>query len=428
MNLEIKKMPSLFKYLLRTVSVATPAAGLIGAIIPFTLPYEFTLMNHVTSGSITAIGGALIGIVISFINYKRFLKPGDELISSIKHIYERDLTKKANMENMGYLEAIGNTLNQTINALEEEIKLIKSSALNIHDINDVNIDIMEKMDKDSSLVENFLTENSDTLDQILIDFKKISNFVTNLSSQTEEVIATTKDMLKNTENSKTSIEETKIYANNTQNNLIGLNEKFTNVEQMISEFNNKMNVVSDVIKMIDSISSQTNLLALNASIEAARAGEAGRGFMVVADEVKKLATQSADATNKISSIINELVTGSEEIKVVFSQGMEFSIQTKDDFSKMYKQLNQISEFLSYNSNQINEILNSISNIGDEMEDVVNRLDNEKNTITAYGEVAKEVNHSIGNIHNELANYEKNNKELQKVSKILNEVTDKYKTK
>ena len=83
-------------------------------------------------------------------------------------------------------------------------------------------------------------------------------------------------------------------------------EQATETDARINKLNLAASRIGDVIKLITTIAEQTNLLALNATIEAARAGEAGRGFAVVASEVKALAAQTAKATGEISDQIMEI--------------------------------------------------------------------------------------------------------------------------
>ena len=146
---------------------------------------------------------------------------------------------------------------------------------------------------------------------------------------------------------------------------------------MIQKLESNADVIGNIVNVIRSIADQTNLLALNAAIEAARAGEHGRGFAVVADEVRSLASKTRQSTDEISQMIENLQSSSNESV----RNIEVGVQLSDDCREQARDAGVVFE-------QINQMLNQVT-------------DASHHIATAVGEqstVTEEVNKSITRLH------------------------------
>lgn len=260
-------------------------------------------------------------------------------------------------DEIGQLSAAFNKMSQQLRTLVEKTKKtsehLLDSATNLSAISEETSASSEEVGRAINEIATGTQEQAHDLDQINQTVEMVSSSIGAMGTQNKAMHAITKQA------EKLSTEGIEIVHQLQQSNTDSLAASQV-VSGEIKNLNGKINQITQVMETIESIAEQTNLLALNASIEAARAGEYGKGFSVVAEEIRKLAEQSKNATHQVQEVVSTIV--SETTKTVESvEGtMRTAKKLNDDVVLTQSKFNQMSD-------SIKQIAQSLLAVNKEME-------------------------------------------------------------
>jgi methyl-accepting chemotaxis protein len=183
--------------------------------------------------------------------------------------------------------------------------------------------------------------------------EEITVSINAVSANTEEVRKLSEQSLQQTRNGNQSVTE-----------MIGeihsVQEAVNQIEGSVKEFVDSTRAIAGMTQQVKDIADQTNLLALNAAIEAARAGEQGRGFAVVADEVRKLAEKSAQSASEIDSVTNALNQKSSHVEATVQGGLRSLQATQEHVARVSAVLIEAGESVTKSSSGVNDIAAAVS--------------------------------------------------------------------
>ena len=186
-----------------------------------------------------------------------------------------------------------------------------------------------------------------------------------------------------------------------------IEERVRNSLSEVERLNTMSQEIDRALVAIRQIAEQTNLLALNAAIEAARAGEAGRGFAVVADEVRKLAGQSEESTGEISNILNRVNSGIQSVQQTISGAAQEAMQSTEAAGRAEGALNTIEQITGEIAHAINAIAHSVDEQSKVTSSVVSRLEHAAQITEEAGKTSGNVAQSAEDLGRAAASLEEN---------------------
>ncbi|WP_405114467.1 methyl-accepting chemotaxis protein [Paenibacillus sp. FSL K6-1217] len=294
------------------------------------------------------IAAVILSIIIGYLIARSISRPLMKMLHVATEVANGNLTQQSDISTKDEVGQLATALNRMVDNLKE---LINGIVMNSQSVAASS----EQISASTQEIASTSTSQSSAAAEITELFKELSIAIDSVASSAEEAAELSNDTV------RTAREGGYVVESSLQG-MQAVNHQMKQLEEDSSK-------IGDIIEVIDDIAEQTNLLALNAAIEAARAGEQGRGFAVVADEVRKLAERSSDATKEITKIIKVMQENTKQSVRAVAESVEQSSMTSQAFEQIIHmvnnsslKVNEIAAACEEESAQAAEVMNSVQSI------------------------------------------------------------------
>ena len=377
------------------------------------------ITSEINSLVLTIVVLSLIFVVLSFILSTFFINPivknVKKILGSLRKISEGDLTETCVVSSTDEIRDISDELNNMRINIAELVSNIKVSSIDLKKNSDSLASVSHEMSTSSEEVSKAIQDVAIGSGSQAEDLIEVSGILNHFSEEIEAIAKSIKDI----DASSKSISSMTDISSNDMKQLIesieNMSTTFNNFMEKLIHLGQNIGKITDITSLINSVAEQTNLLALNAAIEAARAGEAGRGFSVVAEEIRKLAEQAKNSSQDINTLITN-ISADNAVIIQSSEGMNAEIKKQmgiiDSTIKSFK---DIIVSLDQVAPKIDAVNSGAVTINAEKETIIGRIE-------ALSSVSEEVSASSEEISASSEEMSASAQEVSAMAQTLNSMT------
>jgi len=341
------------------------------------------VQNAIQKNIMIFIGvGIAIFLLIGSILYlfsSNIIKVVSELSKDMSTMASGDFTVSAPEKALKRTDELGTmarSVKGMIEAMRSTLGEVKDKSGQVNNSADALAGTSEEMSRSSQELSETIQQVAEGATNQARDIDDIVRSLGELTNNIDRVYNELENVKHETENAEEKANVGKTEMNILVNSIKEIREAFRLVANKVETLTTSVNEISGITEIIAGISEQTNLLALNAAIEAARAGEHGKGFAVVADEVRKLAEESSQSTDQITTLVNSITKETEEV-IKTSKRVENSVQeqtvsvekTVNSFGEILTSVENISPLMKKTYIVMDEIVTSKETVMARVEDV-----------------------------------------------------------
>ncbi|MGF1766582.1 methyl-accepting chemotaxis protein [Enterovibrio makurazakiensis] len=299
----------------------------------------------IIGGSIAALILAIFGgILLS----RLLLQPVKEMGEALENIAsgDGDLTQRLTVRSQDEIGQLGESFNRFVAKIQVSIK----------EVVDASNHLREHTVQIESAIRSGVTETENQQRES----DMIAAAVQEMSASSSQISQNAMDAADATGAATQEIGAAQSSVAGTVNAMSALRNRIEQSQEMITSLNHDVDSIASIVDVIRGIAEQTNLLALNAAIEAARAGEQGRGFAVVADEVRNLANKTQQSTEEIRNMIERLETGTKNAVFAMNESSEASNDTVSHIEQTAEYLDAVSTMIITINDQNSQVATASS--------------------------------------------------------------------